>query len=237
LAVVGRDTGERARRTRTHGTVAPARAARTLEYACGLAREIGVRAQIEVESRGPARKVLLERAREHTLLAVGAPSMSRFAHLLIGGVASTAAHLLPSSLLVARRPPAGSAFAGRIIVASDALESSDGLVGFAIALASERKASLQILHAAGAEREFQPTRIARQAESVAAALGERARMSVVPGHAHDVIVETASRERASLLVLSSRRLGGLRALGSVSERVVHDAPCSVLVVRPEDLRG
>ena len=29
---------------------------------------------------------------------------------------------------------------------------------------------------------------------------------------------------------------GGRALGSVSERVVHDAPCSVLVMRPEDVR-
>jgi nucleotide-binding universal stress UspA family protein len=52
-----------------------------------------------------------------------------------------------------------------------------------------------------------------------------------------VIVETAAREDASLVVIGSRRLEGVRALGSVSERVVHDAPCSVLVMRPEDLRG
>jgi nucleotide-binding universal stress UspA family protein len=38
-------------------------------------------------------------------------------------------------------------------------------------------------------------------------------------------------EDADLLVVGSRGLHGLRALGSVSERVAHEARCSVLVVR------
>jgi nucleotide-binding universal stress UspA family protein len=42
---------------------------------------------------------------------------------------------------------------------------------------------------------------------------------------------SASRD-ADLLVVGSRGLHGLRALGSVSERVAHQALCSVLVVRP-----
>jgi hypothetical protein len=45
----------------------------------------------------------------------------------------------------------------------------------------------------------------------------------------DVLV-SAARD-ADLLVLGSRGLHGLRALGSVSERVAHRAPSSVLVVR------
>ena len=36
---------------------------------------------------------------------------------------------------------------------------------------------------------------------------------------------------ADLVVVGSRGLHGLRALGSVSEQVAHEAPCSVLVVR------
>ena len=40
----------------------------------------------------------------------------------------------------------------------------------------------------------------------------------------------ASRE-ADLLVVGSRGLHGVKALGSVSERVAHEARCSVLVVR------
>ena len=42
-----------------------------------------------------------------------------------------------------------------------------------------------------------------------------------PGHPADVILDTASREGVSLVVLGSRGLSGVRALGSVSERVAH----------------
>lgn len=57
--------------------------------------------------------------------------------------------------------------------------------------------------------------------------------------AGNVLVEDASpvdalvagAVRADLLVVGSRGLRGVRALGSVSERVAHQAPCSVLVVR------
>jgi hypothetical protein len=57
----------------------------------------GVRAEALVDERGPVAKVLLERAEEHGLLALGAPAMSRHAHLLVGGVATQAAHPLPAS--------------------------------------------------------------------------------------------------------------------------------------------
>ena len=38
-------------------------------------------------------------------------------------------------------------------------------------------------------------------------------------------------EEADLLVVGSRGLRGIRALGSVGERIAHEALCSVLVVR------
>jgi nucleotide-binding universal stress UspA family protein len=53
------------------------------------------------------------------------------------------------------------------------------------------------------------------------------------GGAVDVLVE-ASRS-ADLVVVGHRGLQGLRALGSVSERVAHQADASVLVVRAEDV--
>jgi nucleotide-binding universal stress UspA family protein len=45
-----------------------------------------------------------------------------------------------------------------------------------------------------------------------------------------VALVDASRD-ADLLILGSRGLHGLQALGSVSERVAHDASCTVLTVR------
>ena len=44
------------------------------------------------------------------------------------------------------------------------------------------------------------------------------------------VLEVAS-ETADLIVVGSRGLRGLRALGSLSERIAHEARCSVLVVR------
>ena len=53
----------------------------------------------------------------------------------------------------------------------------------------------------------------------------------VSGHPVGALVD-ASRE-ADLVVVGSRGLRAFEALGSVSERVPHQADCSVLVVRPD----
>ncbi len=217
--------------------LAPARAERALAYARRLAAEAGATTVTEIDEGGPVMDVVLERAGGHGLLVLGAPNMTRLAHLLFGGTATLAAHVLPASLLIARRPLAGSSFGERIVVGSDALEHSDELVDFATDLARERGGSLVLLHAAGAESAHQPARIAGQVERVCSALGDQAFVRIEPGRAHELIDRVAAEERASLVIVSSRRVGGLRALGSVSERVSHNARCSVLVVRPEDLAG
>ncbi len=215
--------------------LAPARAARALAHAKRLAAQAGVAADVEIDERGPVMHEVLECAATHGLLAIGAPSMNRLAHLLFGGTATVAAHVLPSSLLIARRLPAGAALTDRVIVASDARDHSDALVDFAVDLARERGGSLTLLHAAGAESAHHPTRIGEQVRRVTEAFPDTGVVRIEPARAHELAVQAAKDERASLIILSSRHLGGLRALASVSERVVHDAPCSVLVVRPEDL--
>jgi nucleotide-binding universal stress UspA family protein len=53
------------------------------------------------------------------------------------------------------------------------------------------------------------------------------------GEAQDVIVNAAKSSKAAVVVIGSRRLRGLRAFGSVSRRVVHDASCSVLLLPPK----
>jgi nucleotide-binding universal stress UspA family protein len=47
-------------------------------------------------------------------------------------------------------------------------------------------------------------------------------------------VDALADAGADLIVVGSRGLHGVRALGSVSERVAHWARCSVLVVRASD---
>lgn len=62
---------------------------------------------------------------------------------------------------------------------------------------------------------------------------------VLEGSAADVIVEAALTEKADLIVMSSHGYSGFTrwVLGSVAERVLHAAPCPVLVMRsPEPIR-
>jgi nucleotide-binding universal stress UspA family protein len=59
---------------------------------------------------------------------------------------------------------------------------------------------------------------------------------VVTGTPEQIIVEEAERWRADLIILGSHGHGFWKRawLGSVSNGVVHHAPCSVLVVRKDD---
>jgi nucleotide-binding universal stress UspA family protein len=49
--------------------------------------------------------------------------------------------------------------------------------------------------------------------------------------AHKAITGAAASADAALVVIGNRGLRGTHALTSVSERVAHEAPCSVLVLR------
>jgi nucleotide-binding universal stress UspA family protein len=67
-------------------------------------------------------------------------------------------------------------------------------------------------------------------------LGEKGiKPSLVEGHGDpaDVIVDQAKESGADLIVVGNRGLnvGARLLLGSVSTKVLHDAPCDVLVVR------
>ncbi len=53
------------------------------------------------------------------------------------------------------------------------------------------------------------------------------------GHAVQKIIEVADQEKAGLIVMGSRGLGGFQRffLGSISDGVLHHAQCPVLIVR------
>jgi nucleotide-binding universal stress UspA family protein len=62
-----------------------------------------------------------------------------------------------------------------------------------------------------------------------------ASLEVVHGDPAEEIVRLAHLHRADLIIMGSRGLTGLERVlhGSVSSQVVADAPCSVLVVKPD----
>jgi nucleotide-binding universal stress UspA family protein len=153
-----------------------------------------------------------------TLAAVGSHEISRVAGMLVGSVATRALHEAPCSVLVAR---AGEWPWPRSIVVG--LDGSDGSFTAAVAahdVAARTGSAVRLVVARGAS----PTDIATEALTKFGYELSFSDEKPVPA-----LLEAA--RDADLLVVGSRGVTGLRALGSVSERIAHHAPCSLLVVR------
>ena len=216
-----------------YAAIAPARAKLILERAARIAEAAHVPCTEVIDPEDPPADVILERATEHDLLAMGAPSSSRLGGMLIGGVALDALKGFATPLLLARPTPPGSRFPERILVASDATEESDELVELVGRLARAHGAGVVLLHALGAGSRADSHRVEQQSHRLDLATDGSCELREVAGAAQEIIVETAEKVGASLVMMGSRRRRGLRAIGSVSARVVHDAPCSVLLIPPD----
>ncbi len=216
----------------TMAALSPAHAELVLANAERLAKRLGVPASTVVDPGSPPVDVILERAAEHDLFAIGAPAVSWLGDMLIGGVAATALSRLETPMLVVRRSFAGAPRAREILVASDGKADSDPIVRLAGRLGQSQGAKVTLVNAIGAESKINPRAIQAQARVLQGMLPDTGEPWIEPGKAWDVIEEAASVTKASLVVLGSRRVSGLQAFGSVSRRVVHDAPCSVLVLPP-----
>ena len=219
--------------------IGPIEAKRMLDRAVRIAEEAEVPSTVEVDPAAPPSRVILDWAAGRDLLAMGAPATSWFGGMFTGGVAVAAEGSFTTPLLLARSRPSGQHYSGhRIVVASDGLDGSDELVELAGQLARAQGASVILLHATGLEsgaaRHHIRSRIQEQARRLQLTV-DGASDRLENGSARTVIVETASAVGASLVVMSSRRLTGLRAIGSVSRRVVHQGHCSVLLMPPERL--
>jgi nucleotide-binding universal stress UspA family protein len=156
-----------------------------------------------------------------TLIAVGAHGGRRLIGAALGGVATMLLHDAPTSVLVARAPFDPAAFPSRVVVGFDGSDASVHALSVAARLCEDPASSLTVVIATldvGIDLDELVHRAAPHQVRV-----DRHRPV-------EALVDAASR--ADLLVVGSRGVGGVRALGSVSERVAHRAASSVLVVRP-----
>ena len=217
--------------------IGPAEATRILERATRIAHEAGVPSTVEADPATPPAQVILDWSARHDLLALGAPATSWLGGMFIASVGDTALGSFTTPLLVTRATPAEGHVSDRVLVASDGREGSDQLVELGRRLARARNADMTLLHATGHESHARRERVEEQGRRLELASPGTSEVRVERGHAHDVIAATAESVGASLVVMGSRRLDGLRAIGSVSRRVVHEAHCSVLILSPEYLHG
>jgi nucleotide-binding universal stress UspA family protein len=189
--------------------------------------------------------VILDWSARYDLLALGAPASSWPGTWLSVGVGNKAIEGFTTPLLVARPLAAERRFTDRIVVASDGLEASQAVVDLAARLAHDNGSNVTLVHALGRESPLKHGRsrgqegaLEEQGETLKRTLASgTSEVLVESGRAADVIKSAAAAADASLVVMGSRRLDGLRAMGSVSRRVVHQARCSVLLFPPEMLTG
>ena len=165
---------------------------------------------------------LLAAARDRwaTLMAVGnhgSHGSSRLGGMLAGSVATAVLHRASCSVLIARPPRDPDGFPSRVTVGVDGSDVSREALEVAKEVGSRLNATVTAVIARGATTDLQAS-----ADTVDA-------IRVDERDPVDALLDAA--RTSDLLVLGARGLHGLRALGSVSERVAHRAPLSVLVVR------
>jgi nucleotide-binding universal stress UspA family protein len=194
------------------------------------ARELGVTAELVDEHSDDAGGRLLAFSAKQDLLAVGIHGHSRAGGIMIGSVATAMLHRSRIPVLVARRPPEGVEFPARIVVASDGTPMSDAAVELTARIAARHGSRVGIIGARDHEKPFRPG-LAEHATQILEATGSEPVILDAPGAPHHAVATAARDFDAALVVTGSRGLSGRASLHSVSERIAHAAPCSVLVVR------
>jgi universal stress protein A len=153
-----------------------------------------------------------------TLIAVGSHGRRRAAALLLGTVAARMLRDATCSVLVARESEDVEAWPRTVAAGVDG--SVESAAAFAVARSLAARFGGTVRAVASAKDQ----------------LDREAARAIAPGleeHGEPAVgVLVAATEPADLIVVGSRGLQGLKALGSVSERIANQASCSVLVVRP-----
>jgi nucleotide-binding universal stress UspA family protein len=166
----------------------------------------------------PLRSLLGEiERRDATLAVVGTHEHHRAVGIALGSVATYLLHETPCSVLIARVPRDAQRWPRSIVVGIDGSAESSAAAEAARALADRSGADVRYVVGTADRVDLDAARV---------------RVPEVEEHESGAVdLLSVLSERADLLVVGSRGLKGARALGSVSERVAHQAHCSVLAVR------
>lgn len=184
------------------------------------AKQLAPRAQTMLVKGGVAAalRAAIERERA-TLVCLGSHGRGRLAGMMLGHVVAGLLHDAPCAVLVARPARVPEAFPRVVVAGLDGSPEAVAAGATAAELAERLGATVRHVLATGGK-----------GVDLDAARAETADVEIDERSPVDALVAAAAD--ADLLVVGSRGLHGVKALGSVSERVAHRAPCSVLVVRP-----
>jgi nucleotide-binding universal stress UspA family protein len=194
----------------------------------------------------------LLRAADHAeLLVVGARGLGGFRGLLLGSVSQQCLHHARVPIAVIRTTAVatpGVPAPGRIVVGADGSPASNAALRWALGEGTARGATVEVVHAweppaiygpVPGSDPFDPGTLEESAHRLVDDVVGRAlagpaavdvRRTVVAGGPAAALLDAA--KGADLVVVGRRGLGGFGRLllGSVSEQVVHHAPCPVVVL-------
>jgi nucleotide-binding universal stress UspA family protein len=189
------------------------------EAAMAEARAIAPSARAKLVDGDPVPVLLRElEAEQATLVAVGSHGRRRAAGILLGTVAARMLRDAPCSVLIARAARDLDTWPQSVVVGIDGSVQSAAALTVARSVAGRFGASMRAVASSADHLDREA------AQAIASELEEQ------PGRAVDELA--AASDSADLVIVGSRGLHGLKALGSVSERVANQARSSVLVVRP-----
>lgn len=191
-------------------------------------------AEARVTRGSPAREIV-RFARDHQadLVVMGSHGRGRLGRLVLGSVCDAVKNRVAASILVAKGAPRPS----RLLIATDGSQASKRAAGIGERLARHGVCSGILFHVVPSPR----------ADAGGEGLGPVSRppplrpyplpphlsLAVDTGKPAEGIVRTARERSCNLIVMGSRGLSGWKTLvaGSVSNRVVHEAQASVLLVK------
>lgn len=193
---------------------------------------------VEVRRGEPAEEILTAAGSRPTdLIVVGSRGLSGVSRFFLGSVSDRVVRHAPCSVLLARPL---LHYLHNVVLGTDgsahAAHAGGWLGKFPLREKSEVHLVTVLREQGGPVLPDDAIRPVVQAEyeRVAFALvGKRAVLHFESGDPAGTLLHVAERERADLLVVGSHGRTGIERflLGSVSEKVVRHAPCSVLVVR------
>jgi nucleotide-binding universal stress UspA family protein len=204
---------------------------------------------------GAAAPTLLSQAHVAQLVVVGSRGLGGFRGLLLGSVSGTVAAHARCPVIVVHPHRDGTAFpvspVGRVVVGVDGSDVSAAAIRFAFQEAERRRVGITAVHAAMPARQhpspYVPADIVEQVDQQLFAAAMESERVLVPGidvetklvHSHPAQALIDEADGAELIVVGSRGRGGFTGmlLGSVSQAVLHHAPCPVAVVHPYRTRA
>lgn len=195
---------------------------------------------------------MVEASTTAALVVLGARGLGRVRGLLMGSVSSYVTPRAHCPVVVVREAPSRSLSDLRVVVGIDGTSDSTSALRFAFETAARRGTGLTVVHTWDLDVDTAAAAVAWSVDSQQADEQERSlvaeavagfaadypsvdvRRHVVRGHPVAELVRQS--ENAALLVVGTRGRGSVKGmiLGSVSQKVLHDARCPVAVITSSD---